>query len=237
MFSFKHQIDFSDIKGDRIVILIPGISGNSFEDERYNLLSSELRKAGISLFRFDLWKDPQEAKEKSIAEIEREIILAIEYVRKKGFVNVGLLGKSLGGAMVLIESFHGHGKLEDIGAMVLWSPFVFNGRRSNVEDVAELKLGEVLDNEGIIVDKNSLNHIICKTLFIHGDKDGSIPLHNSIKLSEQIKGSKVEVIKGADHSYTGLIDEVVKKTVDFFDKNLKGLGVKRTGLINPEYLE
>jgi len=59
------------------------------------------------------------------------------------------------------------------------------------------------------------------TLIVHGDKDESVPVEQSIKTAKLIENCKLEIIKGSDHYYSKPedFDKMIKLVVDFIVEN------------------
>ncbi len=60
-------------------------------------------------------------------------------------------------------------------------------------------------------------------LFVHGDKDYYIPYENSVKYSQFFKNAKLETIIDGEHGFDDNKrheEQAIKKTIDFFVKNL-----------------
>ena len=55
-------------------------------------------------------------------------------------------------------------------------------------------------------------------LIIHGNKDNIVPLAKSRELKKRIKGSKLKVVRNADHHYTTAQTKLVKEVMMFVNK-------------------
>ena len=176
----------------------------------------------ISTFRFDFYGHGEsEGKFENItvSEAVDDILNAIKFLKNKGFKKIGLVGSSFGGMASLIAA----SKSKYLYVLVLKSPvsdylgkLISKISKYNIKEWKEKgfihyessRMGKLRLNYSFFKDAekvsgyNVAKRISIPTFIIHGDKDESVPVEQSIKLSKIIKNSKLVIIKGADHRYT-----------------------------------
>ena len=207
------------------VILLPGATGNSLKDSRYNLLSGALTKKGFCFLRLALWKNPAELNRLCLNDIYTTLDSAIAKLEAEGCNHIGLVGKSLGGGVLLTyNSFK-------VNAMVVWAPAIGADYRiedpsdseSTVHAMRQKKFSELQSLQDIKINKKDLKKIRCPVLLIQGTDDVFVKRENSIKIYRALPNARMRYISGAGHSYEKKheISEVVSETVSFFTENLK----------------
>jgi len=223
-----------------IVILCHGF-GSSKNSSTNIELQRLLNKKNISTFRFDFYGHGEsEGKFEDITILKStdDTLNAIKLLKEKGYSKIFLVGSSFGGMTALITA----SKTKDLAALVLKSPL-----SDFIEKEKEQKSKEELEdwkNKGFImynlgIEKKRLNYSYYKeyekikgydaarkieipTLIIHGDADTTVPPKQSIKLAKILKRGNLELIKGADHSYTKKEDfqKMLILIKDFIIKNI-----------------
>ena len=207
---YKHIFSEPKEKSDKVVILLPGISGKALSD-RYKGMEKELNKNNIAFFRFDLWKNVEDIQNKSLRDIYVGIDIAIEFVNSKGYSKVSFVGKSIGGGFLLTYPN------SKISSLILLSPAITFGEESNLKKVVSLRFSNFKRAvEEIKINKKDLKKIKSKVLIIHGTEDEVISLENSQAMIKFLD-AKLEIIKGAGHSYEkeGEMELVDKLTAEF----------------------
>lgn len=192
-------------------------------------------RQGFAVLRFD-FGGCGESDETSI-NVEKQVDdlkSAINFVKSKGYKNIGLVGESLGG----LTSILAYDK--KIKTLVLWAPVT----KAKIPTIfKEKKLLEELNKKGFIIHKKDerefkitkeffieresvnqqeiLSKIKCPVLIMHGDKDDTVPLEHSKEALQYLpKESKLEIIKGGDHKLDGKIDEIISISLNWFRKYL-----------------
>ncbi|WP_201585599.1 alpha/beta fold hydrolase [Psychrobacter jeotgali] len=88
-------------------------------------------------------------------------------------------------------------------------------QENDKEGVTKATLG-VIERQGTY---EQLSNITTPTLIIVGDEDTATPVAKAERMHQAIKGSKLEVIKGAGHTSTVEEPEQVNKVIENFLKN------------------
>ncbi len=224
-----------------IIILCHGFHSNK-NRKSYALLSDILNKYKISTFRFDFFghgESEGKFEDITISEAVDDILQAINFLKQKGYSKIGLFGSSFGGMASIMTA----SKSNDLFLLALRSPvsnyekyykkkfslsylddWKRKGYRYYKEDGKKLRLNysfleDFKNNDGW----KASTLIKIPTLIIHGDKDKSVPVEQSIKTTKLIPNCRLVLIKGADHRYTNEkhFQRMLKSISDFIIKRSK----------------
>lgn len=81
---------------------------------------------------------------------------------------------------------------------------------------------QMLRDRETVNQKELLEHIRCPVLIIQGAADTSVPVEDSENAMKYLsKDSKLEIIEGADHDFTGRIEVIVNLCNDWFLQHLE----------------
>jgi len=215
----------------KIVILVHGWCSNK-DRERFLKLSDKVHESGFAFLRFDQSSSGEsEGDEVTVDNLIDDARSAIEFVKSKGYGEIGLIGESLGG--LTTSSI-----LDDaIKARVLYGPVTASRTHDLDKYMSELnekgffirhknnrefKIPFRYFEERRAVDQEKLlSKINLPVLILHGSEDDIVPLENSKEAIKFLpKGSKLEIIDGAGHDLEEGYDLVVDLTVDWFSENL-----------------
>ncbi len=208
-------------KDKPIIIFCHGFrtSKDSFTNIR---LEEILNKHSISTFRLDFFghgESEGKFEDITISEAVDDILSSIKYLKHMGYSRFGLLGSSFGG----IASIMAASRTDELYVLALKSP-VSNYEEKEYSTKSREEL-EVWKNNGykhymsgdgkrlrlnytfFDDSKNNNGYIAAKkikipTLIVHGDKDESVPIGQSRKIAKIIQNCKLEIIDGADHTYS-----------------------------------
>ena len=191
----------SDKANDKLVILVTGFTGTmKGSGGIFIKLAKRLCKNGFDVFRFNFrfttW-DWSLYQNMTIKEEVSDLKKIISTMGKK-YQKIGILGGSMGGA-VSILSYN-----DKVDAMVFWYPSIFLSETDLKDKFPSKDKLKELENKGYIIYKKygkdikigknfvdeirSLNlvpflkKIESPILSVHGDKDQSVPIDQSIKL-------------------------------------------------------
>lgn len=179
---------------DRVVIFLPGVSGQA-HSRRFAPLAKISEETGYACARLKIWDDSEELENFSFKDIFSKLDELIEILKKQGFVDVVLVGKSFGGGVALLYNN------DLITQKILWAPAIgVTVGEGNFVDYIDTKLIEIDNPLDITVDKEQLKGLNIPINIIHGDVDNIIPLHNSEQIVA-LCGGTLEVISEAGHSF------------------------------------
>jgi len=201
--------------GTFAIIIVTGFNSNRYNPEICSLeISRDLRGKGVSILLFDMrGQGESEGEGTTFVDFEQDIGGAIDYIKSRGYRDIGLLGFSLGAAEALIFASQ-----EDVATVISDSCF------ANVDDmlvsvgIKEGGLPEFLVkflNPGVsliasviysyerVDPVNIVADIKCPILFIHGETDDLIPVNNAYELYEASNNANDEllVVLGATHCF------------------------------------
>ena len=221
-------------KTSSIIIMAHGFTGDKDEWGRFVKAAQAFCDAGFAVLRFDFSGSGESGSTPiTIKQQVDDLKSAVRFVKAKGYSRLALLGLSLGG----LCSVRAYGA--DIETLVLWAPvtkpriryylnkkeqiikngFIFVKTRAG----KELKIDPVFVKESESVDQiRILSRIQCPILIIHGDQDDTIPLEDSKSAMNYLpKGSKLEIIKGANHVMEPLLDKAIELSLEWFKNYLR----------------
>lgn len=226
-----------------LVILCHGFS-SSKDSKIYSFMSQKLYEKRILSLRLDFYghgESEGKFEDVTITEGCNDVLSAVNFVEKLGYISkIMVYGVSFGGVCALLAA----SRSKDIIALGLRAP------ASDMIEVRRIKLGEEGLNEWkkkryslyknykgkelrlnytFAQDAERINtfeearNIDIPVLIIHGDKDASVPLAQSEKLSRMIRKSTLKIIKGADHFFErpGEKEKTSMIFIEFFKEVLK----------------
>ncbi len=218
------------------VIIVHGFTSNK-DRKRFIYLSDAFACSGITSFRIDLGGSG-ESEDREIAIVKQmdDLRSAVSFLQSKGYLDIGVLGESLGG-MVALRMYN-----EDIKAMVLWAPVT---KARQVTGFSKEELNLLKRNGYFIKEKNGksfkipqtyidereevnrekiLGNIKIPVMIIHGTADQLIPLRDSEEAIGLFpKGSKLERIENWEHGGFKMnekMEVIIPKTVNWFKEHL-----------------
>ncbi|MBI4655285.1 MAG: alpha/beta fold hydrolase [Elusimicrobia bacterium] len=191
----------------------------SFLAKEYNVLLFDFRAMGKSKGAISTggWKET------------RDFLAAVDFLKKRGFKDIGAFGFSLGGAVVLMANS------PDIKAIVVDSSYenlnsvldsIFSGFGIFGKPIVWLMKfwGRLFFNlnTGRVSPADSIADIKKPVLLIHCEKDSQIPVSAAKALHSKKPGSELWIIPEADHGQGHMLTgmQYEKKVLEFFRKNL-----------------
>jgi len=224
-----------------IVILSHGFTGDKSEWGHFDRVAEALSEVNYNALAFDFSGCGESDDDTlTVAKQVDDLSSAIEYAKSLGYQKIGLFGHSLGGLIALKNHDKG------IETMVLTAPVTDKVKYDWSERYTKGQLDELKDqgyltkvrDEGVrntflidkrmLKDRESVNqkeileNVKCPVLIIHGNKDESVPVEDSINAIKQLSpDSRLEVIDGMDHYMKEEYDEVVDKTLRWFQDHLE----------------
>jgi alpha-beta hydrolase superfamily lysophospholipase len=202
---------------------------------KFPRLAQELSGSGIATLRFDFSGCGESDTDTiTVAKQVDDLRSAITFMRGKGYSRIALVGSSLGGLVSLLAYD------KNIRTMALWAPvtkakvphlldnqasqkeFQERGFATIKNKKGTYRVGKEFMTERTSLDrKKILSAVRCPVLILHGNKDNILPLQDSSEAIRLLpKGSRLEVIEGANHHFTGKVDEVVSVSAKWLEKLL-----------------
>jgi dipeptidyl aminopeptidase/acylaminoacyl peptidase len=223
---------------DRVIIMVHGNGGNrddptigtldiaaALVDYGYNVLMFDLRGCGES--EGDMVSGGYHEK--------KDVLGAVEYVRKRGFTSIGVIGFSLGAVSTLLAA----AETEDIDAIVSDSSYadlndIMGPEFSKRTKAPQILLKPVLFMIKLMfgVDFSAIRPIDCvpeitprPIFFIHGEDDDTIPVEHADRLYQAADNpsDRLWIVPDTNHvrAYITHPDEYIIKITEFFDTALK----------------
>lgn len=211
--SFDAMLDSPNKSSNVGIILIQGVNPRPLGE--YDKMAEAFTKAGFHFLRYESWKSVKDLFPKTFKILAKELDDAIEFMQSNGCRKIGLLGKSLGGAVALAY------RDDAVKAMVLWPPSLTFGEKSNIREYLDVPFGRIDKVTDVVVDKMFLSEIKVPVRVIHGEKDDVVTTKNSKSITDALPKGDFVMIKGADHSFRKHQDELISMAVEFFKKNLR----------------
>lgn len=211
-----------DTPTDRLVVLCHGFLSNK-NSTTNKTLARLLLEHGIATFRFDFFG--QGESEGPFDRLTLTVTIdqaraALDLVAAKGYRRLGLAGSSFGG----LVSIHIAAQRHDLSALALKCPvgdfpetlrLEFGDERmahwkqfNEIPDVTggsrPVALQYGLYEDCLTYDAyKAAESIEAPTLIVQGDCDELVPLHQSRRLIDALRGEKrLEIVAGADHGFT-----------------------------------
>lgn len=227
------------------VVFCHGFTGNKVEAHRlFVTMARRLEKHRIASLRFDFRGCGDSSGDFIDTTVMGEIddaCNAINFICTQPGIDrnrIGLIGLSLGGTIAAYVA----GKDPRVTALALWAPaadLVEEAEQIKTDnEIKTIRRLKAVDYFGTLLGKRFVEEIpkikpleaIKKfkgsAILLHGTSDESVPLSHSLKYYNVLKkkGLKVEryLIDGSDHVFESYAweEEVIKKTLKFFVKNL-----------------
>ena len=206
----------------RLAILCHGfLSGKNSTTNR--TLTRLLNERGLATFRFDFFGQgdsdgPFEEITTALAVHQTEA--ALDLVTARGYDRIGLVGSSFGGLVAILTT----AQRREIACLALKCPVVDFAEELRLEfgpdELARWKATDTIPNIlggsdrvrlKYALYEDCLRHvaygpaaqITVPTVIVQGDRDEMVPLHQSKRLLEVLRGPKrLDLLPGADHQFT-----------------------------------
>jgi dipeptidyl aminopeptidase/acylaminoacyl peptidase len=204
-----------------VVTLCHGFS-TSKDGRTYIRLEETLNREGLATFRFDFFghgESEGKFEDITISEAVHDVFRAVHVLKDSGYSKIGLMGSSFGGMASLLSA----SELPDLNALALKSPvsdylglLIANTRGADIQNWKKTGSTSVTGSNGQNLKINysfyedaekikscdAIKKIKAPTLIVHGDKDKTVPLEQSIRCARMIADCRLDIIEGADHTYT-----------------------------------
>ncbi len=204
-----------------IIILCHGFTTGK-DGNTFTRLEKILNENGISSFRFDFFghgESEGKFEEVTTSEAVDDILNAIRFLKDSGYRKMGIIGSSFGGLASIIAV----SSRTDVYVLALKSPVSDYSDMSIAQqdkqqrdpwkekgfvsftngDGRERRLNySFFEDAEKIKGYESARKIKLPALIVHGDKDETVPVEQSIKTASLIENCRLEIIEGADHRYS-----------------------------------
>lgn len=195
-----------------VIILCHGL--NSGKDSNTNIeLEKIFLKNNIASFRFDFFAHGEsegKIEDRSVTRFVDDVLKAIDYLKSKGYKNMGICGASFGGIASVIAA----SKTSDIKVMALKAAGMGQTSRKM------LNYKKDFDSKSWI---KAGTKIKIPALIIHGTADEDVEVELGKELAKSIKNSKIILFKDANHRFTKKEDfeKMIKDISEFIIDILK----------------
>ena len=182
--------DSTDNTDKSVIIMCHGL--NSGKDSTTNIaLEKIFLNHNIDVFRFDFFSHGEsegKVEDRNVNEFVENILEALEYLKKKGYKNMGIYGASFGGvASVIAASKNSNIMVMALKATGMGSSRKVSNYKKDFETKSWIKAG---------------NKVKIPTLIVHGTADEDVEVELAKELANSIKTSKIILFKDADHRFT-----------------------------------
>ena len=191
------------------IFFVPGANGKPLSD----VISQAIVGAGYDILNHSFWNSPQELEEKSLADIQADIVAAAEYLHKQGYGRIVAMGKSLGGGFLLTHKL-------DVQAMVLLAPAIGVAEEENIEEVKTRKLSSISKYSDLNVSHEMLRNIELPVLVIRGATDNVVSEALIEEFCSHLPRAKCVMLLGADHSFKTSQGELATHIIDFLKNSV-----------------
>jgi len=195
----------------RCVVVLPGAGHGPFGDV-FDVAAYELANAGVATFRFETWTDDAELDAKTLDELYAERDAAIAFARERGYDDVSLLVKSFGARFGLTDF------PEAVERVLGWAPAVVLADDSNLDAVADQRLGDV---EEMRIGSEDVADVDVPVRLLYGDDDPYYPGHAEA-LADVLPDVELRVLEGENHSMNARRHRVLDETVAFLADDARG---------------
>ncbi|MGH7217692.1 MAG: alpha/beta hydrolase family protein [Nitrospiraceae bacterium] len=206
----------------RLAVLCHGfLSGRNSTTNR--TLTRLLNERGIATFRFDFFGHGD--SDGPFEEITTSLALhqthaALDLVTARGYDRIGLVGSSFGGLVAILTA----AQRCDITCLALKCPVVDFAEELRLtfgpEELARWQATDTIQNIMGGLERVRLRHafyedclrqiayepaerITVPTLIVQGERDECVPLHQSRRLHDALRGpTRLDLLPGADHQFS-----------------------------------
>jgi len=211
---------------DRLVLLCHGFLSNK-NSKTNETLTELLLDRGIAACRFDFFGqgDSEGPFERiTLSTALGQVLAALDMARARGYRRIGLVGSSFGGLVAILAASRAPASGHRLSAVALKCPvpdfpemlrleFGEAGmerwkRSDEIPDVTggakPVRLQSAFYEDCLSYDAyKAAEQIQAPVLIVQGDRDEYVPLPQSRRLYDALKGrNRLEVLPGADHSFT-----------------------------------
>ncbi|TCO57261.1 alpha/beta hydrolase family protein [Actinocrispum wychmicini] len=220
--------------GDSVIVMAHGFCSDRRSRGRFDRLAKDFTGLGFSVLTFDFSGcGESEPDVVTVANEVEDLRAVIGHVRARGFRRVALHGHSLGGSVCLAAYD------KDIRTMVLsgaatgpmrytWSEYYSAEQLRELDETGFMRDGKHLLSRQTLEDfeerdqERLLGPVECPLLLIHGDGDEEErELLDRSRQATLPEGSRLAVVAGAGHSFTGYMDELSALACAWYQRHLR----------------
>jgi uncharacterized protein len=205
-----------------VIVLCHGfLSGKNSTTNK--TLTRLLNEAGFATFRFDFFGQGESEglfEDITVSHAVGQAHAAVALMRSEGYDTIGFVGSSFGGLVAILTA----AKRQDIASLALKCPVVDFAEELRLEfgpdELARWQSTDTVPNfmggrervrlkYGLYEDclrhiaYEPASRIVAPTLIVQGGRDELVPLHQSQRLLEALRGPKrLHLLPEADHQFT-----------------------------------
>ena len=187
-------LDVPEAGTDTCLLFIPGASGGARTGRFAPLVTVALEK-GYAIARIDMWENADVLNTLTLNRVLAVLKDAVSVLQKEGFERIILVGKSMGGGIVLIFEHPA------VVQKIAWAPAFASADIGNVRDILDTPYSSLERSQDIKIGKAELHAISVPVGIIHGTADTTIPIENSHDIIAALSQGMLIEIAGADHSF------------------------------------
>lgn len=232
------------VSSKKIVVLCHGIRSDKDECGAFAPLSKAIRERGYSSLRMDFRAQGESGGidyEMTISKEIEDIGSVLDFLTKKGYDEIIVLGASFGASIVSLADYR---LFDQVKGLVLWYGALDNYAVLRTDDFLSDRNREIALRDGFCPTYNSegklfrfgvplfdeinlyrpvenLRSITLPKLFVHGLADQVVPYRVSEEACRQCCNARLELIENGSHTFDTdrrSLYEAIEKTVDFVDE-------------------
>ena len=218
-------IHYPDHPSSSCVIACHGLFSDK-ESDKLATIGERFSKEGITVLRFDFrgcGESDGKIEDTTITGRSEDLRAALSYIRThKPSVShtIGLLGSSMGGYISLLVASSD----QMVKAVVAWAtPFSFDGLRETIANSNSPQLKEDFYLDARQYESGKFVPQVKNLMLLHGDRDDTVPPDHAKRLYQLAsKPKQLEIIKGADHTFSNLRlrEKAISYSLNWFKKYL-----------------
>jgi hypothetical protein len=169
------EVAYREINHDKMIIFLPGASGNSTSD-RFNYIDKIGLETGHSILKMDYQFQQYKDESLTLKDCIKDVITVLEYIQRRDINAVKelvVIAKSFGCLIYHLSNV-------DATKAILLAPYMHVGTEDQNNEYINKRLDQ-LTNEEKYIGKESLKQ--APHLIFHGKRDKTISITNSEKIA------------------------------------------------------
>lgn len=236
-----------DVPTPRCVVMAHGLTGAGKEGEIFGETARELVGQGLASFRFDFrghGESEGRPDDITLTGEKKDFESVFEFLKSGDFHDFAIVAASFaaGPALSFLRENPGAAKVAVLLNPVLEYNWLFTSNalwpKANFGHEAmmklqkqgwaeigkfKLKIGrQFVDEMRWMQPLQAAANISLPLLFLHGDRDSTVPFEYSVRYSKLFQGSRFKIIAGADHGFHDnqqAAEEVCHTAIEFITAN------------------